>query len=319
MRRARFDSILKYGLYPVLLALTSGYVTFELAGANPVPGRHYGFYLGGVLSIMLALEALHPMRREWSMTWGTLLRRDLPYLAINAATIAAAGVFVNELLRRFAIDRGEQFLTLPLVPSVILILVIPEFFWYWVHRWSHEARGRMGRWLWRVHLPHHMPRQLYAVMHVVAHPLNTIVVRLILSAPLYVLGFSAESLFVANAIVGLQGIVSHYNVEMRAGWLNYVLVGNELHRYHHSANVEEARNFGNIVPIWDIVFGTFVYRPGIAPAALGLADPDAYPSESDLLRVLALPFRNSRTSPINDAEAFVAEQRIENADRRAMW
>jgi sterol desaturase/sphingolipid hydroxylase (fatty acid hydroxylase superfamily) len=74
-----------------------------------------------------------------------------------------------------------------------------------------------------------------------------------------------------------------------------VLVGNELHRYHHSADLDEAKNFGNIVPLWDIVFGTFVYRPGDAPKALGLADPSRYPADVRILGVLSLPFTGGKS------------------------
>jgi sterol desaturase/sphingolipid hydroxylase (fatty acid hydroxylase superfamily) len=127
-------------------------------------------------------------------------------------------------------------------------------------------------------------------VYVVAHPINAIVVRFILTAPLFFLGFSTEAIFVASVIVGLQGVVSHLNVDIRAGWLNYVLVGTELHRYHHSADAAEAMNYGAVVPLWDIVFGTFIYRPGIPPCALGVSSPSEYPADREILHVLGLPF-----------------------------
>jgi sterol desaturase/sphingolipid hydroxylase (fatty acid hydroxylase superfamily) len=292
--RGRIETALRYGLYPALAGFTLAYVAFELCGPPGRLGSHYGYYLALLVGAMVVIEWLHPMRPEWRMTRATFLRRDLPYLAIGTLTIGAAGATATWALREMGITRPELHASLPLVPSVMLILVLPEFIWYWVHRLSHEARGAFGRWLWSVHVPHHLPQQLYVMMHVVAHPLNTLVVRLILTAPAFFLGFSAESIFVASAIIALQGVVSHFNVDMRVGWLNYILVGNELHRYHHSADLGEAKNFGNIVPLWDLVFGTFVYRPGAAPARLGVTDSDAYPPEHRVARVLALPFSDPR-------------------------
>lgn len=279
----------RYGLYPVLATFTLGYLVFELRHPVQELGRYYGAYLAILVGTMVLVEALVPMRREWRMTAASLLRRDLPYLLITATTLAVAGYGASRVIAALGLAPGTLHADLPIVPAVALILVIPEFFWYWTHRWMHEARGRLGRRLWQVHLPHHMPQQLYVLMHVVAHPLNTLVVRLILTAPLFLLGFSAQAMFAASAIIGLQGVVSHFNVDLRAGWLNYLLVGNELHRYHHSADMAEAKNFGNVVPLWDILFGTFVYRPGIAPRALGLANPADYPPEREILRVLGLP------------------------------
>ena len=280
----------RYGLYPLLLGATLAFVAFELSGASGKLGRYSGLYSGSLFVLLVVLERLLPMRDDWGMTARTFFRRDLPYLAIGATTLGIVGFAASWFLNHFGISRASSHAALPLVPSVVLVLIIPEFVWYWVHRWSHESRGRVGRWLWTIHLPHHMPRQLYVLMHAVSHPLNTLVVRLILTAPLFFLGFSAEAMFAASMIVGLQGLVSHFNVDLRVGWFNYVLVGTELHRYHHSADVDEAGNFGNVVPLWDLVFGTFVYRPGEAPRELGVAQPARYPDELRIGQVLALPF-----------------------------
>lgn len=90
--------------------------------------------------------------------------------------------------------------------------------------------------------------------------------------------------------------MSHFNVDSRVGWLNYLLVGTELHRYHHSADPAEAKNFGAVVSIWDQVFGTFVYRPGNVPRALGVDEPRHYPADTQLLQVLVHPLRGSPSS-----------------------
>jgi sterol desaturase/sphingolipid hydroxylase (fatty acid hydroxylase superfamily) len=193
--------------------------------------------------------------------------------------------------------RGASHMALPLVPAVVLALIIPDFLWYWVHRLSHEGRGRIGRWFWKMHLAHHLPQQVYLLMHGVAHPLNTIIVRAILTVPLFLLGFSAEALFVANLVVGLQGFVSHFNVDIRAGWVNYVLMGTELHRYHHSADPAEAKNYAAVVTLWDQLFGTFYYRPGVVARRLGVERPEQYPQDRELIKVLALPFRKELSGP----------------------
>jgi sterol desaturase/sphingolipid hydroxylase (fatty acid hydroxylase superfamily) len=289
-RTRKTDALVSYGLYPLLLGASLLYAGFELAQPKEQLGKFYGLYLAMLVLTMVAVETLRPMRREWKMTRSSLLGRDLPYLLIGSATLGVANFAAGWTILHFGLERGQFHGALPLVPSIVLALIIPDFLWYWVHRLSHEARGPIGRWLWRVHVAHHLPQQLYVLMHVVANPLNTIAVRIILTAPLFLLGFSTEAMFVANLIVGLQGVVSHFNVDMRVGWLNYVLVGNELHRYHHSTDISEAKNYGAVVPLWDIVFGTFVYRPGVAPRRLGVEDPTAYPAEREILRVLALPF-----------------------------
>ena len=282
---------IQYGLYPLLFAVMIGYAVFEVNQPAGKVGSYYGIYLTVLVAVMLLVETLHPLRAEWKMTKASFLRRDLPYMAIGGLTLVLVNYAAGWAILHFGMARGAAHETLPLVPAVLLVLIIPDFLWYWVHRLSHEGRGRIGQWFWRMHLAHHLPQQVYLLMHGVAHPLNTIIVRAILTVPLFLLGFSAEALFVANLVVGLQGFVSHFNVDIRAGWVNYVLMGTELHRYHHSADPAQAKNYAAVVTLWDLLFGTFYYRPGVVAQRLGVEHPAHYPRDRELIKVLALPFK----------------------------
>lgn len=110
-------------------------------------------------------------------------------------------------------------------------------------------------------------------MHPVGLPINFIVSLATVQLPLVVLGARQESIFLFNALMGLQGLVSHFNVDIKAGPLNYLLVGTQLHRFHHSADRHEARNYGVLTPFWGLVFGTFSYQQHRMPAALGVEEP----------------------------------------------
>jgi len=70
-------------------------------------------------------------------------------------------------------------------------------------------------------------------------------------------------------------MISHVNADPRAGWLNYVLIRTETQRYHQGTQVRG--NYGSVTPLWDIVFGTFIYQPTQIPARLGLDDPQHLP------------------------------------------
>lgn len=288
--RKGLDIAIRFLLYPLLAAATLVYLWLELTGSRSSIGQYYGAYLAALVVVMVVVEAAHPMRREWRKTWVTFWRRDLPFLLLGASTLAFADWVAARAVTAHALSRGELLADVPLLAGVAITILISDFVWYWVHRLSHEARGRHGRHIWRVHAAHHLPAQVYVLMHAIAHPINTLVVRAILTLPAYFLGFSPEVVFTASVVTGFQGLVSHFNVDSRVGWLNYILVGTELHRYHHSANLAESKNFGAVVSLWDQLFGTFVYRPGRAPEALGVEDATQYPSETQLTAVLAYPF-----------------------------
>ena len=289
--RDALNAFIAYWLYPLLLLGMLGYAYVETSGPAERLGQYYGYYLSGLVGLLLLIEVLHPLKREWRMTRRTFFRRDLPFMVIGGITIGLANYLAGRGVVELGLLRGSSHATMPLIPSVVLVILIGDFFWYWVHRWSHESKTAIGQWMWKVHIAHHLPQQVYLLMHGVAHPINTVVVRAILTVPFFFLGFTTESIFVANLVIGLQGLVSHFNVNIRAGRLNYLLIGTELHRYHHSANYDEAKNYGSTIPLWDILFGTFYYRPERMPERLGVRNPVNYPAAEQPMAVLALPFR----------------------------
>jgi sterol desaturase/sphingolipid hydroxylase (fatty acid hydroxylase superfamily) len=78
-------------------------------------------------------------------------------------------------------------------------------------------------------------------------------------------------------------------VDSRAGWFNYLFMGTELHRFHHSANVDEAKNYAATFSFWDRLFGT--YRlPGTAPEHLGVSNRSDYPDDKQWSKLMTLPF-----------------------------
>lgn len=278
-----------YGFYPLLLAATLGLFAaslmlhWDLAGVFLV--------LAGVrFVLLLAVEFLHPARPEWKMTWPSF-RRDLKYMAVNGGVAGLLKFGLGWLALDLSRFNTGLVTGMPMAVEFLGVLLTFEFFQYWYHRLSHEGRGRFGAWLWKVHVPHHLPDKVYLLMHPVGHPINFVVSLTIVQLPLVVLGARQETLFLFNALMGLQGLVSHLNVDIKAGPLNYLLVGTELHRFHHSAEIDEAKNYGVLTPVWDLVFGTFSYHPRRLPRALGVAQPQDYPASTKIGQVLALPFR----------------------------
>lgn len=162
----------------------------------------------------------------------------------------------------------------------------------------HLSVGPITNVLWRAHAIHHLPQQLYLIMHGVFHPINAVLVRLIVQMlPIVLLGTDPLAIFISSSIISYHGVISHFNVDIRAGWANYLFVGPELHRYHHSAESNEAVNYGVTLSIFDLLCGTFSYRPGIPPAHLGLSEEDGYPGQHNPLESLLLPFDTGPIQP----------------------
>jgi sterol desaturase/sphingolipid hydroxylase (fatty acid hydroxylase superfamily) len=290
----------RYWFYPLLLVVTLAAAILTLRSGGNLQ-RAFAWFAFGRLVLLFAVEWLHPFRREWRMTWRSFLR-DLKY----AVLLGGGGFLVKFAAGWLAIGVADNshgtFSQWPVIVQLLVLALTYEFFQYWQHRFSHEGRGVLGRFLWRTHVQHHLPRRVYLLMHVVSHPINFAIVMAVNIGVIYGLGVGKDAVFLLNVIMGLQGLVSHFNVQISAGPLNYFLVGTELHRTHHSAAPADAGNYGVLTPFWDLVFGTFRYRPEQAPVALGVSDPQHYPTSNRLLATLALPFRPVMTYANADEE-----------------
>ena len=291
-RTSLFRMVVRWGLYPFSwLVLLAGFHAI-IAGAYDLRAI-WGVSVGSLAVLYLILEFLVPYQKRWSMTWRSLWA-DLKFVALNSAFVG----LTSSTLAFFAISMSEQSqgpaTEWPDLIQLVSCLLIFEAVNYSIHRAMHEARGRTGRFLWRTHAAHHLPPRLYLVMHAVGHPLNGIIVQVFaLILPIYLMGYEQSVVTFFLMINGMHGLITHFNVDVRMGWANYVFVGAELHRYHHSADVNEAKNYGNTLSIFDIAFGTFVYRPGKPPDALGVDEREGFPPYERTFQVISMPFRRT--------------------------
>ena len=295
-----FDQFITYAFYPLLLAITLLLYFLALHQGWNLAGV-FVWMAGGRLLLLLAVEYWRPAKAQWKMTWASF-QRDLKYMLTNGGVSGLMKVGLTWLALDWSRVNTGIVSNTSIAFEFLAIVLVFEFFQYWYHRLSHEGPGRWGAWLWKVHVAHHLPDRVYLLMHPVGHPINALISMALVQLPLVTLGARPESIFLFNALMGLQGLISHFNVDIKAGYLNYLLVGTELHRFHHSANITEAKNFGALTPFWDIVFGTFVYQPGRLPEALGVVNPALYPQSTQLGKVLLLPFRRAMHSSISRGE-----------------
>lgn len=279
--------LLTYGTYPTLVLITGAGIWATLRGSL---SRDAAIGLLTVITIVVvfAVERINPLLDRWAMTKRSLVERDLPFigLAVVVEQIATVGV---SLVASAAMPK-DGFGPLgraPLAVQAVFALLALDLLWYAYHRAAHTFSR-----LWRVHGLHHAPSQLYVLMHQVFHPLDLLVSLFVISLVVFKFtGIGPQAAFIAIAVLGLQQTVSHVNSDLRTGWLNYVLIGTETHRYHHAA--EQSGNFGSVVPAWDILFRTFVYQPSRIPDRMGLIDPGSYPDPKRFHAALAWPFRRA--------------------------
>ena len=144
--------------------------------------------------------------------------------------------------------------------------VVADFLSYWAHRWLH------GRTLWPFHAIHHASVEMDWLSTVRNHPVNVILQRIALTAPLVLIGFPVAVVLAIGPASAIYNIFTHANLDWRYGPLRYFIVSPMMHRWHHTPEAQGCNsNFGEALAIWDVMFGTF-YMPDRKPERLGLDD-----------------------------------------------
>lgn len=138
-----------------------------------------------------------------------------------------------------------------------------DFVYYWFHRASHEVR-----FFWASHVPHHSTEE-FNYTTALRQPWTAPFTRMMFYWPLPLLGFHPTMLMTAAALLTIYGFWTHTREIDRLGVLEAMLVTPSHHRVHHGSNPEYLdRNYGNLLIVWDKLFGTFA--PERAPVRYGL-------------------------------------------------
>lgn len=167
--------------------------------------------------------------------------------------------------------------------QTILMVLIADFFIYWLHRFSH-----INGTLWKIHAVHHSPKKLYWLNVGRFHPIEKSLQFLFDALPFILVGISEEVLALYFVFYSINGFFQHCNIELRMGLLNFIISGPQLHRWHHSRSIEESNaNYGNNIIIWDLVFGTFYFPKDRLVNELGMLN-ESYPL--DYMSQMTAPF-----------------------------
>ena len=255
-------------------------------------------FLGIVLAIGAALEAMAPWRRSYADYVGRWLRGAsliiYTYIFLNLIPVLSGYVIAG-----FAAERGFGLLNLfeaPLWLAVILSVVVLDFMEWACHRALHH-------WpvLWRAHRTHHTDTHVDVATSLRFHPFENLF-RAVAEAPVILaLGLPFEGILASFVIVVIVNTYTHMNIQLPMavervfGW---VFVPPRVHRLHHTTLTETRDvNFGTIFSLWDRLSGAYIGPEGLKEDAVyGLTPPEA--PERDTFATLALdPFRTVAHSP----------------------
>ncbi len=207
-----------------------------------------------------------------------LILSALPLSAVLAASWAAArGIGLFHLLG------------LAPLPAFILSLLAWSLAGYALHVLAHRLP-----WLWRVHRVHHADTLFDLSTGLRHHPVEPLYTLLLLAALAVLLGLDPLAIGLYAIVAGIFALWTHTNVRLPARAdraLRWLVMTPAAHQIHHSAERRETdSNYGDVLVLWDRLFGTWRAVPAEALASMRLGLGESFDGEAgQLLAQLRLP------------------------------
>jgi sterol desaturase/sphingolipid hydroxylase (fatty acid hydroxylase superfamily) len=248
-----------------------------------------------VFSVMslFSSQACNPGRTWWrnpglftDLCYLVVIPFVAPYMRMSLMVAGAAllaGVMTDaDIANYFEHGRGPLG-GLPFWAQIGVYIVVSDFLLYWNHRLFH------GPSMWRYHAVHHSAEEVDWTTAYRFHPVNLWLGSFLVAAFMLFLGVSPAVLLVLVPFDTTTAAFVHANLNWTLGPLKYVVATPMFHRWHHTAPDEGGeRNFGSLLSIWDVLFGTFYMPPATVPARYGV-DEAGYPQ--DFVGQFIHPFR----------------------------
>lgn len=162
---------------------------------------------------------------------------------------------------------------------------------YFQHRMFHRLPI-----LWRLHRVHHADIDFDISTAVRFHPLEIFLSFLIKFWVVALIGASVEAVVIFEILLSSTSIFNHANFAFSDKidfWIRKILVTPNMHRIHHSIEVQETdSNFGFSFTWWDKIFGTYTPRAKGDPLSMpiGLIEFRGE-SEAQFGQMLLQPFK----------------------------
>lgn len=263
-----------------------------------------GWFTIAIILTMFVLERLYKYR--YAVSQKSVLARDVTSTIVNLyVTGAVAGAIFLPALAFFPelfFGRRVFFIAPenlgPFWLQVLTSIALVSLFRYWMHRLQHTIP-----FLWKLHSYHHRVTDLHASNLLVSHPIDFALRNILVFYVLALIGFNPFAVLIGVSALRVSSAFSHCGADVKAGFLNYIFVTPEVHRWHHSAKVPKGHrysvNYGVGFIVWDILFGTF-YLPqedGVPAQPKQLGHPDGLTDERNYLKLLLDPLGLYRPLP----------------------
>lgn len=203
--------------------------------------------------LIIALERIFPYKPQQffregffgDLFWYTLVQSYV-------LSILIFDVLIQWLDSSSGLGRLQIVTHWPIWVQLVFFVLVHDCYIYWFHRFQHK-----NKYLWRIHEAHHSVKDIDWLAGSRSHSLEILVNQTIEFAPMVLLGAPIEVIAWKGVIDATTGMFIHCNIDVRTGWLKYIINGPELHRWHHAHDKDAIdHNFSTKFAFWDYMFGT---------------------------------------------------------------
>lgn len=243
-------------------ALRAALIFLTLFGVAFITGRTLDIIVESAAFVVFLIAERVAPRIKYDFTNNHTTLNALYFAAQGAAwAVVLYGTEVY-LFKAHKQTWGMQALGWPLWAQGLVMLLVLDFKQYVIHLAEHRFYA-----LWRFHKVHHSATEMNVVAGWRTHVLENALVQA-LSTYLLIYAFNADmramALFYFAPNLVISGFGAHMNVDFpkRAGklpWYAYIVATPTTHAFHHRIDSPmRGINLGEILMIWDVMFGSFV-------------------------------------------------------------
>ena len=153
----------------------------------------------------------------------------------------------------------------------LIAFIAIDFAGYWNHRLSHKVN-----FFWNQHVIHHSSEEFNLACALRQSVSNLIGYFPFLLIPAALMGVPNQVIAILAPIHLFAQFWYHTQHIGKMGWLEYLIITPSQHRVHHAINPEYIdKNLGQILSVWDRIFGTFQEELDEVPPQYGVLKPAA--------------------------------------------
>jgi len=184
-----------------------------------------------------------------------------------------------------------QMIDWPVWAELFIALVILDFIaQYFVHFLLHKVPA-----LWRLHLVHHSDKKVDVTTGTRHHPLDFLLRETFALIAIAITGMPISFYLFYRILSVLFTYFTHANIALPLAVdkaISYIFVTPNMHKFHHHNELPWTdSNYGNMLSVWDRLFGTFFYGD-VSKVVYGVDIAD-HKDDQNLWVQLGMPFDRS--------------------------